>query len=177
MKPVVRNLLIVLLLILLGKLFIIPPKNLYWASTSIRKSKRVNAYVGECRIFKIDTLMTGYEFPIEKIWVEKYYSLGRNIIGIVITVTEDSKRIIFDIIPKHPFFRKDNFSEEWVIKDSLTHSIGLSNGIFDIDCHYQRGDTAIFNVFTLLKDSSNIWRDESMEHLFKVYTICDWDNK
>ncbi|EOR99690.1 hypothetical protein C799_03572 [Bacteroides thetaiotaomicron dnLKV9] len=66
MKPIIRNLLIVLLLILLGKLFIIPPKNLYWASTSIRKSKRVNAYVGECRIFKMDTLMTGYEFPIEK---------------------------------------------------------------------------------------------------------------
>lgn len=177
MKPVIRNLLIVFLLILLGKLFIIPPKNLYWASESIQKSKRVNAYVGECKIFRIDTLMVGYEFPIEKIWVEKYYNLGRNIIGIVIPVTKDSKRIIFDIIPNHPFFRKGNFSEEWVIKDSLTHRIGCSNDISEQDCYYQRGDTAIFNVFRLIKDSSNIWRDESMEHLFKVYTICDWDNK
>lgn len=177
MKSVIRNLFIVLLIILLGKLFIIPPKNLYWASESIRKSKRVNAYVGECRIFKIDTLMVGYDFPIEKIWVERYYRLGRNRIGIVITLTENEKRIIVDIIPDNSFFRKDNFIKEWIIKDSLTHGIGFSNKIIDLDCPYQHGDTAIFNVFKLDKEHSNLWRDETMEPIFKIYTVCDWDNK
>lgn len=177
MKAVFRNLFIVLIVILLGKLFIIPPKNLYWASSSIRKSKRVNAYVGECRILKIDTLMLGYEFPIEKIWVEKLYSLGRNCIGIVITVTENEKRIIFDIFPDNPFFTKDNFYDEWVVKDSLTHSIGFSNRIIELDCHYQQGDTAIFNIFKWDKEHSNLWKDETMEPIFKIYTICDWDSK
>ena len=176
MKPVIRNLLIVLLIILLGKLFIIPSKNLYWASESVRKSKRVNAYVGECRIFKIDTLMADYDFPIEKIWVEKYHSLGRNCIGIVVTVTENEKRIIVDIIPDNSSFRKDNFIKEWTIKDSLTHGIGFSNKIIDLDCPYQHGDTAVFNVFKLDKEHSNLWRDETMELVFKIYTICDWDS-
>ncbi len=177
-----RVFLIVLLILLLGKLFIIPPKNLYWASESIEKSKRVDAYVGECRIFKIDTLMSGYKFPIQKIWVEKYYSLGRNAIGIVITVTEDTKRIIVDIIPDNTFFKHDNFFKEWVIKDSLTHSIGHSkrgsaDPIIDLDCYYQQGDTAIFNIFKRDKELSNLRKDETMEPIFKIYTICDWENK
>lgn len=177
MKAVIRNLLIVLFLILLGKLFIIPPKNLHWASDSIRKSKRVDAYVGECRILKIDTLMTGYQFPIEKIWVEKKYRLGRNFIGIVITVTEDEKRIIVDILPDNPFFRKDNFFNEWVIKDSLAHSVGFSNRIIELDCPYQQGDTVIFNIFKWDEEHSNLWKDETMEPIFKIYTICDWENE
>lgn len=177
MKAVLKNVFILLLIILLGKLFIIPPKNLYWASKSIQKSKRVNAYVGECRILKIDTLISGYDFPIEKIWVEKLYNLGRNALGIVVTITQKEKRIIVDIIPKHSFFRKDNFSDEWVIKDSLAHSIGLSNNRIDLDCPYQQGDTAIFNVFKLDKKDSNLWRDETMDMIFKIYTICDWTDE
>lgn len=121
--------------------------------------------------------MVGYDFPIEKIWVERYYRLGRNRIGIVITLTENEKRIIVDIIPDNSFFRKDNFIKEWIIKDSLTHGIGFSNKIIDLDCPYQHGDTAIFNVFKLDKEHSNLWRDETMEPIFKIYTVCDWDNK
>lgn len=178
-----RVFLIVLLILLLGKLFIIPPKNLYWASKSIEKSKRVDAYVGECRIFKIDTLMSGYKFPIQKIWVEKFYRLGRNCIGIVTTVTEDTKRIIVDIITGDPFFNHDSFDKEWwVIKDSLTHSIGhskrgYSDPIIELDCHYHQGDTAIFKIFKLGKEDSNVWKDKTMEPIFKIYIICDWENK
>ena len=177
MKPVIRNLFKVLLVILLGKLFIIPLHNLYWPSESIRDSKRVGAYVGECKIFRIDTIATGYEFPIEKIWVEKIYSLGRNRLGMVETVVENKNRIIIDITKNHPFFRKYNFSDEWVIKDSLTGWVGTSCDIIIMDCHYQRGDTAIFNVFKLDEKHSNVWRNETMEHLFKIYTLCDWEKE
>ena len=184
LKTQLISLLIVLLLFLLGKLFIIPPKSLYLTSESIEESKRINAYVGECRIFKVDTLMAGYEFPIERIWVEKYHSLGRNCIGIVTTtVTEDSKRIVIDIIPDDPFFNHDSFSkDQWVIKDSLTHRIGHdrrgdSDPVIDIDCHYHQGDTAIFKIFKLDKKESNVWRDETMDLMFKIYTVCDWKEK
>ena len=179
LKTQLISLLIVLLLFLLGKLFIIPPKSLYLTSESIEESKRINAYVGECRIFKVDTLMAGYEFPIERIWVEKYHSLGRNCIGIVTTtVTEDSKRIVIDIIPDSPFSYHDSFEKEWwAIKDSLTGSVGLSKPNVDLDCHYQQGDTAIFKIFKLDKKESNVWRDETMDLMFKIYTVCDWKEK
>lgn len=184
LKTQLISLLIVLLLFLLGKLFIIPPKNLCWASENVKQSKRVNAYVGECRIFKVDTLMPGYKFPVEKIWVEKLYRLGRNCIGIVTYVTIDKKRIIVDIIPDDPFFNHDSFSKDkWVIKDSLTHGIGHSSSrsgsdpVIDLDYHYQQGDTAIFKIFKLDKKESNVWRDETMDLMFKIYTVCDWEEK
>lgn len=173
MKAAIKNILILFAVILLWKLYFIPPKNLYTPSKNIKESKRIKAYIGECHIFKVDTLTLGYKFPIDKIWIEKVWSLGRNKIGIVIPIVEDTKIIRFDINSEDPFFKMYYFSENWVIKDSLTHSINSSFQVPSIKCYYNQGDTAIFKVFRLNSDSSNVWRDHTMELLFKIYTVCD----
>ncbi|MDL2291823.1 hypothetical protein LJB80_01575 [Bacteroides sp. OttesenSCG-928-F21] len=143
-------------------------------SKSIKQSKKVKAFIGECRIENIDTIIPGYEFPVERVWVEKSWKLGRNRLGMVCPVTLKSKRIIFDIYPDNSFFRHDNFTDEWVVKDSLTGSVGHSEGVMEIDFRYNPGDTIILKVYKLKEWNASIWREECLIPIYKFEAICDW---
>lgn len=175
MKVAIKNILILVAIILLWKLFFIPPKNLYNPSKDIKESKRVKAYVGECHIFKVDTLALGYKFPIDKVWAEKLWSLGRNRIGIVVPVTENNIKLRFNINSEDSFFKKYNFISTWIIKDSLAGEVGLSKSLATQKCFYNGGDTAIFKIFKLNSDSSILYQKErDMELIFKIYAVCNW---
>ncbi|MDL2212982.1 hypothetical protein LJC29_03340 [Bacteroides sp. OttesenSCG-928-N06] len=160
--------------LILNKFFILPYSTLGF-SEDIAKSKKVNAFMYECEVIKIDTFQPGYTFPITTIWVEKPWFFEHNRWGLVVPKPDPNpryERVVFDIVKDDTFFIRKKFSEEWVIRDSLSGRVGFSNAIINLDWHYTKGDTAIFNIYKLQGTYPSIWIKEDLIPIFRFEIIA-----
>lgn len=177
MKKTIKWILIILLSALFLKFFVLFPKNPLRHSQSIEESKKVNAFICECKVGHIKSFETGYTFPVKNVWIEKSWELGRNRWGIILPVVNPNPkyhRIMFDVFSKDSFFSIENYSyfSKWDIIDSLNKSgVGLSGEIIDINYHYNISDTVIFTIYKL--NGSTIFNKETRSPLFEFEVICN----
>ena len=169
---ILSSVLSIFLLCLLYKLFVLP-NNTSGRSKSIKQSQKIGAYIDTCRIIATDTIHNKDILPkIEKVWIKKPWKIVRNKWGIVTPmVIEDSpfNHILFKLHyatpSRYPIFSEANYYQRWGMKDSLTRRIGYSNQVFNMDYHYNKGDTATFTFYRLNEEkywSPNIWNDDEL---------------
>ena len=173
MKKLSKILFTILLILLLGHLYMPRLYPLGRHSKDIAESKKINAFVSECRIIKIDTLQSSYQFPdIRSIWIEYAWDDKRNKWGIIRPTVnfEWGKAIIFDFISTDDTFYS-RFNNSWRIrKDSNdTGRSGYGNKYY-LNCDHNKGDTIYIEIYRIISRKNE--KEKEMP-LYRFTVACE----
>ncbi len=110
------------------------PTEISQVSLNIQESKTKKVFLSEYQVIDLDTLKTGFSFPINSVWEEKPWELLNNKDYPAYRIQDStSNRLVLGLNGMETIFTEQNFVKgKWIMwMDSLSNSVGSIRGMMN----------------------------------------------
>lgn len=148
------------------------PTEISQVSLNIQEAKTKRVFLSEYQVIDLETLKTGFSFPINSVWEEKPWILINDKTGCSFRIQDStSNRLVIGLNNVDTIFTEQNFIKgKWIMwMDSLDNSIGSIRGMINFSLVRPLKDGSHFTLY-LKKNPTNFTTD--LVPIFRFRICC-----
>ena len=149
------------------------PTEISQVSLNIQEAKKKKVYLSEYQVIDLDTILTGYSFPINSVWEERPWILLNNNSDCTYQIQDSSSnRLVFGLSSKETIFTEQNFAKgNWIMwMDGSNNSFGSIRGMMNFSLTQPLAPGCLFILY-IKKDPMNGTTDLEPIFRFKLHPV------